>query len=206
MSDIIVECQGLPCPQPVLECKRIIEAESPSSLSIVVDNSAARENVTRFLSTKGYSVDTTKNDGLFTLKGYREGESCTECETMTDEAIARAAEPAAQKITVFVGTETIGSGDDELGSKLMMNFLATLPELGDELWRIVMVNGGVKLACDGNPCLEKIQALEAGGVTVLVCGTCLEHFGLMEKKKAGETTNMLDVVTSLQVATKVIRP
>lgn len=206
MSDTILECQGLPCPQPVLECKRVIESDSPPSLSIVVDNSAARENVTRFLSTKGYSVDTTEGDGLFTLKGYREGETCTECETMTDAEIARSAETANQKITVFVGTETIGSGDDELGSKLMMNFLATLPELGEELWRIVLVNGGVRLACADNPCLEKIQALEESGVTVLVCGTCLDHFGLMEKKKAGETTNMLDVVTSLQVATKVIRP
>jgi hypothetical protein len=39
---------------------------------------------------------------------------------------------------------------------------------------------------------------------VLVCGTCLDHFGLLSQKAVGETTNMLDVVTSLQLATKVI--
>ena len=38
----------------------------------------------------------------------------------------------------------------------------------------------------------------------MVCGTCLNHFGLLDKKQCGETTNMLDIVTSLQVADKVI--
>jgi hypothetical protein len=32
----------------------------------------------------------------------------------------------------------------------------------------------------------------------------LNHFGLLEKKQVGETTNMLDIVTALQLADKVI--
>jgi sulfur relay (sulfurtransferase) complex TusBCD TusD component (DsrE family) len=61
------------------------------------------------------------------------------------------------------------------------------------------------LAVAGSPCLEKLQALAASGVSILVCGTCLDHFGLLEQKRVGETTNMLDVVTSMQLADKVIR-
>ena len=49
-----------------------------------------------------------------------------------------------------------------------------------------------------------IQQLEAEGVSVLVCGTCLTHFSLLDQKRVGETTNMLDIVTSLQLADKVI--
>ena len=48
--------------------------------------------------------------------------------------------------------------------------------------------------------------MEAEGVSVLVCGTCLAHFGLLEAKAVGDTSNMLDIVTSLDLAGKVIRP
>ncbi len=87
----------------------------------------------------------------------------------------------------------------------MQNFLRTLPEMGSTLWRIILLNGGVTLAAEGSPVLEPLQALEKAGVSILVCGTCLEHFGLLDKKAVGETTNMLDVVTSLAVAHKIIR-
>ena len=36
------------------------------------------------------------------------------------------------------------------------------------------------------------------------CGTCLTHLNLMEKKAIGQTTNMLDIVTAMQLADKVI--
>jgi hypothetical protein len=38
----------------------------------------------------------------------------------------------------------------------------------------------------------------------MVCGTCLNHFQLLEQKQVGETTNMLDIVTAMQLADKVI--
>ncbi|MCU0594518.1 MAG: DsrE family protein, partial [Desulfobacterota bacterium] len=52
--------------------------------------------------------------------------------------------------------------------------------------------------------LPVLKELEGEGVSILVCGTCLNHFNLLEKKKAGETTNMLDIVTAMQLADKVI--
>ncbi len=86
----------------------------------------------------------------------------------------------------------------------MLNFLKTLKEMGKSLWRLVFLNSGVKLTIEGAESLPLIQGLAEQGVSVLVCGTCLNHFGLLEQKKVGETTNMLDIVTSLQVAEKVI--
>jgi intracellular sulfur oxidation DsrE/DsrF family protein len=61
------------------------------------------------------------------------------------------------------------------------------------------------LAIEGSPALEHFKKLEQEGVSILVCGTCLDHFNLLENKQIGETTNMLDVVTSLQLASKVIK-
>ena len=209
MSHPIFDCKGMPCPQPVLQCKQCIDNDDPVLLSVDVDNEAARENVTRFMQTRGYDVTSADIDGGWRITGARAaeaaqdapGKDACECEVMSAAQLAE----LEQKVTVFLAADVMGAGDDELGGKLMVNFAATLPELGDELWRIVMVNSAVRLAVPGHPAFDKFKALEDAGVTILVCGTCLDHFGLLESKGLGQTTNMLDVVTSLQLATKVIR-
>lgn len=111
---------------------------------------------------------------------------------------------AGKKILVMLTGERMGHGDDGLGGLLLLNFLKTLKEMGPELWRLVLVNGAVKLTAEGAEELPVLQELAKGGVSILVCGTCLNHFQLLEKKQVGETTNMLDIVTSLQVADQVI--
>jgi len=102
--------------------------------------------------------------------------------------------------------ERIGHGDDGLGGLLLLNFLKTLKEMRPDLWRLVLVNGAVKLTAEGSEGLPHLQELADSGVSILVCGTCLNHFQLLEKKQVGETTNMLDIVTSLQLADSVINP
>jgi selenium metabolism protein YedF len=100
----------------------------------------------------------------------------------------------------------MGFGDDDLGKKLMVAFLKTIREMGDDLWCLVFVNNGVKLTIDGSPVLSELLEYERDGLRILVCGTCLTHFNLLEAKKVGETTNMLDIVTSMQLADSVIQP
>jgi selenium metabolism protein YedF len=90
-----------------------------------------------------------------------------------------------------------------LGAKLMKNFLATLGEM-DNLWRIILVNNAVEMAVPESTVFSELKRLEDTGVSILVCGTCLSHFHLLEQKAVGETTNMLDVITSLHLAEKVI--
>lgn len=200
MSKIELNCLSLSCPQPVIQCKNLIEQEAPSVFTILVDNVAAKDNVVRFLSVKGYSAKSDQiEDGWRILATASDTDMC---EILTDDDLAS----VDSSICVFISSATIGRGDDVLGAKLMKNFLATLPELGKSLWRIVMVNGAVTLATEDSHVLDELKALEATGVDLLVCGTCLEHFSMLEKKAVGETTNMLDIVTSMQVAAKVIRP
>lgn len=191
-----LDCRGLACPEPVVRCKKLIAAERPAALEVLVDNAAACENVSRLLARSGYAVsDAREGEKLWRVSG-KAGEACA----------CTVEEPAASKTAVLIVTETLGSGSDELGAKLMENFLATLPELGDSLWRVILLNGGVKLAAKPGKALDSLKALEASGVGVLVCGTCLTFYGLLEAKAVGETTNMMDVVTSLALADKVIRP
>jgi selenium metabolism protein YedF len=109
-----------------------------------------------------------------------------------------------QKIMVMCATDRMGFGDDELGRKLMVNYLRTLDEMGEDLWRLVFVNNGVKLTIDESEVVADLQKYENHGIKILVCGTCLTHFDLLDRKQVGITTNMLDIVTAMQNADKVI--
>jgi len=198
MAETTLDCRGMACPNPVLKTKEIVDRGSVDKLSVTVDNPAAKENVSRFLSRMGYEVSVSEESGAFKITGTKV-EAAAACETMEKRAPGQ-----ESKIAVLVGTDRMGKGDDSLGQKLIMNFIGTLKEMGPELWRLILLNGGVKLTVDGSECLPALQTLEKEGIHVLVCGTCLNHFGLLEKKLVGETTNMLDIVTALQLADKVI--
>jgi selenium metabolism protein YedF len=194
-----LDCRRLACPAPVLQTKQILEKENPAAIRVIVDNEAARENVTRFLEHQKYQVAVDKQGSDFHILGNRSVEAIA-----AEKKTFQKPETDRRKIMVMVASDRMGRGDDELGAKLMFNFLKTLKEMGRELWRLVFVNNGVKLAVEGSEALSILKELEGSGVQILVCGTCLTHFNLLEKKKAGETTNMLDIVTAMQVADKVI--
>lgn len=195
-----LDCRGMVCPAPVMQVRDILAAERSALIAVIVDNEAARENVSRFLAHQGYQVQSEKTGPDFTVTGLKNDDMCG----VMSEAELAAVPGAGKKILVMLTTDRLGHGDDTLGAGLMLNFIKTLKEMGPDLWRIVMVNNGVKLAVEGAEALPVLQELAASGVSILVCGTCLNHFKLLETKQVGETTNMLDIVTSLQVADQVI--
>jgi len=108
------------------------------------------------------------------------------------------AENKPLSLVVFV----LGSEKIKLGSA-RENF-QTIKEMGADLWCLVFVNNGVKLTITESEVLDDIKELADSGVHILVCGICLMHFNILEDKQVGETTNMLDIVTAMQLADKVI--
>lgn len=200
-----LHCEGLACPEPVIRCRNLVEQKHPASLTVFVDNAAASENVTRFLMKNGYIVLSKQEEEYRWSITAHIGENAS-ADRMCPVCQVTESAPAPKKTLVLITTPVLGQGNDELGSKLMENFLATLPEFGDALWRIILLNGGVKLAATSGKSLDSLKKLEASGVDILVCGACLTFYDLLDAKQVGQTTNMLDVVTSLAVADKVIRP
>lgn len=197
MNEATLDCRGMACPHPVLKAREVVERGDVARFSILVDNPAAKENVSRFLARSGYEVSVSEQGETFEITGNRNATS-SPCELPVDEVRAET------RTAVLVATEFLGRGDDVLGGKLVVNFIGTLKEMGQDLWRLIFLNGGVKLTTEGSAALNALRELEREGVTILVCGTCLNHFGLLEKKQIGETTNMLDIVTAMQLADKVI--
>jgi selenium metabolism protein YedF len=193
-----LDCRGLACPAPVLETRELIEKENPLLVNVIVDNEAAKQNVSRFLRYQNYEVTTTQQGDLYRLTGKRGTDTFFESSPVENSNFNK------KRIMVMVAADKMGRGDDELGVKLMVNFLKTLKEMGNELWRLIFVNNGVKLTVQDSEVLPILVELEKGGVDIFVCGTCLNHFGLLDDQRVGETTNMLDIVTAMQLADKVI--
>jgi len=194
-----IDCRGLACPAPVLQTKEAIEGESPDIIKVTVDSEAAKQNVSRFLESQNFQVTVEQKGEIFHIIGKEESNAL-----LSEPITAQVPNTDRQKIMIMIATDRMGYGDDELGKKLVSNFIKTLKEMGDELWRLVFVNNGVKLTIDGSEILPVLKEYENQGLHILVCGTCLDHFKILDRKQVGETTNMLDIVTAMQLADKVI--
>ncbi|ETR66924.1 MAG: SirA family protein [Candidatus Magnetoglobus multicellularis str. Araruama] len=121
----------------------------------------------RFLNSNHYQTDIRENRDNFIITGKLTSSSLPQEEKVVPK------QSENKKIMVMCATDRMGFGDDELGLKLMVSFIKTLKEMGPELWRLVFVNNGVKLAIEGSEVLSILQAYDKEGIHILVCGTCL---------------------------------
>ncbi len=135
-----LDCRAHKCPHPVVETRKQLLAAPGEALTVLVGDEVARENVGRLAASQGYAVSVTPAEGGFALE-LTPGAAPPE---------PAAAGPAAGPTVVFVGAETMGSGNDELGRLLLKNFLITLLDLDDVPDALYFVNAGVKLACRGS--------------------------------------------------------
>jgi selenium metabolism protein YedF len=87
----------------------------------------------------------------------------------------------------------------------MGSFLQTLEQSEIQPRKIILINSGVKLACEGSGVLEDLQELSAKGAEILSCGTCLDFFGIKKKLSIGKVSNMYEIINSLAQAGKVIK-
>lgn len=206
-ESLVVDARGLTCPQPVLEAKRVLDEGRADDFTILVDNLTARDNVARFARNQGCEVRVSGNGpGEFQLRIVRSNEPGVPA--AEEELLACSApEPVTRdRLVVYLGNDAMGRGDDELGHKLMRGFLRTWIDADTKPWRMIFINSGVKLTTTDEEAAEAISLLSERGVEVLSCGTCLEHFDLMNKLRVGRVTNMFEVIESLNAASKVISP
>jgi selenium metabolism protein YedF len=197
-----IDAKGLNCPKPVLETKKYIDANPDiTEIEVVVDNNPAVENISRFLANQGFEANVESDGNEHRIRAHRQGGgrvSSPQDKPLPDK------DSDELKTLVMITNDKMGLGDDILGKKLMQNFISTLDEYSG-LWKLVFVNAGVKLAVKGSGTADDLKQLEYSGVKILVCGTCLDHYNLLNEKEVGETTNMLDIVTSLNLAEKIIQ-
>lgn len=188
-----IDARGLACPQPVIMTKKAIEAGK--DCVVIVDNEAARDNVCRMAKSQGCEANVEEEGGCFRIRVTRGADRKTQ----------ESAAPAAGPTVVVFPCDRMGKGDDDLGKVLMRAFLHTLGEIAPRPDVMIFFNAGVKLTTDGSEVLEDLRALEKTGIRLLVCGTCLDFFGLKERLQAGMISNMYDIAETMLSAGKVVR-
>jgi len=65
--DKTVDARGLLCPEPVLLTKKAIEKQLSGTVNVLVDNNAAKENVTRLANNMGWNVNVTSQENDYLL-------------------------------------------------------------------------------------------------------------------------------------------
>ena len=205
---IHVNAMGDACPIPVVKTKNAIrELNGPGAVETLVDNEIAVQNLTKMANQKGYGVKSELLEpGKFRVV-MTIGEGAQPDNTLPEEETCLVTLSAGRKNTVVViSSSHMGSGSDERGAALMKGFLYALNQQDSLPSTILFYNGGAALTCEGSASLEDIRSLQAQGVEILTCGTCLNYYGLTEKLQVGQVTNMYVICEKMTQADLIVKP
>lgn len=203
---MFLDAVGKACPMPVVMAKKELDAGC-GDLTVAVDNAVAVENLRRLASEKGLQLSVEEKAGVHHVHIGGTGEAAAA--SASAAAVAPNAEPRCAPqgcgYAVFIGRDHVGDGAEELGQNLMKMAIYTLSQSDDVPAYLLFMNGGVKLLTgDEQQVIDGLHALIEKGCEVLVCGTCLNYYGLSDKLKAGIVSNMYDILGRMQRAAKVI--
>ena len=199
-----LDCVGDICPVPMIKTKKALAEGHSDGLEIVVDNDIAVQNISKLLNAQGCSFSVAKEgehffvrvgDGILDVPPTNVGANCV-----------RPPLDSASTPMVVISSETMGTGDDTLGKILIKGFIFALTQLDTLPATIIFYNGGVRHALKTSESLADLQYLQENGVEILVCGTCLNHFGVAEQLAVGEVSNMYEIVTHMQAASCIMQP
>jgi len=196
----IVDARGLACPAPVVKTRAALKGGA-RDIEVLVDNTTARDNVCRFASSQGCEVEVAEEGDIFRIFVSASEEIAAD---QPEPSAGPSAADSGARSVVIISEDIMGRGSRELGTILVKAFLNTLAENDPPPWRMVLFNSGVKLSMKGADTVQALRNLETMGVELLVCGTCLDFFGLKEKLAVGMVSNMYDILTTMLSATNSI--
>jgi selenium metabolism protein YedF len=186
-NELTVDVRGSLCPKPVIETKKVSDANPSAVIITIVDNEVSRDNVEKFGKSRGYGVDIRQDGKDFYL-------------TMTPNAnpVAEICEPMSYGNRVILMTKDyLGEGSEELGRNLMKTFWVCMVEADVKPSKIYFINSSVKMVTNDSVHLENIKKLADAGVEIAACGICLDFYGVKEELGVGSITNMYAITDSI---------
>ncbi len=187
-----IDATGKQCPIPVIMAKKELD-NGAQDVEIVVDGQVQVDNLARLGDSIGRPITSEDFEGKKLVK-FANGETKNACAAAADGSYA-----------VFFNKAGIGAGGDDLGQSLAKMAIFTLSESENIPAYILFMNGGVQLTTGVEPqIIDDLNTLIEKGTKVLVCGTCLNYFGVKEDCKVGTVSNMYDILGAMQSVEKVI--
>ena len=204
---IQVNAMGDACPIPVVKTLNAIrELTAPGTIETLVDNEIAVQNLTRMADKKGCKVSSEKLAEKEYKVTIEVGETALAQPVETENVVCELPRTGRKNTVVVISSAAMGHGGGELGAALMKGFLFALGQQEELPATILFYNGGASIPCEGSVSLEDLRSMEARGVEILTCGTCLNFYGLTEKLAVGQVTNMYTIVEKMTRADLIVKP
>ena len=192
---IEINAVGLACPKPVINTKKELDKIDNGIVVVTVDNDIAKQNILKLSNSLNCESKIIKEEKDLISIEIKKGENVIIEEKNQDKL---------EDKCIFISSDKIGNGNDELGAVLMKGFIYTLTESKPYPKSILLVNSGVKLSTENYDTVENLKILEAAGVEILSCGTCLDYYGLKGSLKLGSVTNMYTIVDIMKNSLQTI--
>ena len=180
---MIIDARGQDCPKPVMMAEEALSKITEGIVEVVVDNEASADNLALFAKSNASSSETLRQGKDWRVKIVK-GYSCAPA------AGDRNVPETEQTLLLVVGTDTMGKEED-LGKILMKAYFETMKAYKQVPHTIFFLNAGVRLTTTNADIWTILREIEAMGVEIYSCGTCLKHYGLESELKVGHrgTTN-----------------
>lgn len=192
---IELDARGLACPKPVINTKKELDNIEQGIVLVTVDNEIAKENLLKLAKSMNYESNVLKTEKDLICIEIIKGENVI---------IEEKSQESLSDTCIFINSDKMGNGNDELGNVLMKGYIYTLTESKPYPKSILFVNSAIKLTTENEATVENLKILQDEGVEILSCGTCLDYYGLKEDLKVGTVTNMYTIVETMNNSSKTI--
>lgn len=195
-----LDCVGMACPLPVIRCKQYLKEHAGETVEVLVDNEIATQNLSKMAEQMGLTASVEMHNSKLYSVHIAGSPKAIETVNQTVEY-----QPCDMDYVVALSGDTMGTGDDTLGKKLLEGFVYALTEQDVLPKYVLCYNGGVRLSSENEKTIGDLKILKEKGVEVLSCGLCLDFYELKEKLAVGEVTNMYRILELLR-SYRVVRP
>jgi len=195
-----IDARGKACPQPVLMAEEALSKVEKGIVEVVVDNEESALNVVGFAAQNSMFAETVREGAdwkVKIMKGYT-------CKPDANLELRHADSKEAKKsLLLIIGTDSLGK-DEDLGKKLMKGYFDTMKVYKQLPHTIIFLNAGVKLTTVNDETTGVLKDMEALGVEIYSCGTCLKYYNLESELKVGYRGTTNHIVEGMQDFDKVV--
>jgi len=199
----IVDTKGLTCPQPLIMLKEaLLEIEPGDKIQVLTDNDTSLKNLTSYLKDQGANPEVSTSGKVHTISTTRPDSPIEE----SNPAVYCTSEAVSNEYVVCLKGNLMGNGDPDLGKLLMETFVENLKLQKHLPTHVVLYNEGVKLAMKESPSCSSLCELEELGCRIMLCGTCIDHYGIQYDIGVGMISNMISITETLVQTGHVVTP
>ncbi|MDA8238788.1 MAG: sulfurtransferase-like selenium metabolism protein YedF [Nitrospiraceae bacterium] len=174
---MVIDARGQGCPKPVMMAEEALSKIKEGIAEVIVDNEASADNLEWFAKSNAFYSETVRDGNEWRVKIVK-GYACAPA------TAAQKAQATEKDLLLVVGTDTMGK-EEELGKILMKAYFETVKTYKQMPHTIFFLNAGVKLTTTNADICPILKEIEAMGVEIYSCGTCLKHYGLEDELKVG---------------------